>query len=293
MAIINVSGAAQLAAAINGAHAGDTLLLAPGDYGTLNLDGNRTPSLKFASDVTIASADPGRPAMFTDVTVWGVNNLNFENIDFTAVNGRTSGEMILITQSRGITINNSDLVGSQYGGATNGVRVTVSSDVQISNSEISDFYFAGGFTNTDNLRILNNDIHGIDFDGLRLGQVTNTLIQGNRLHDFDGTADGGHRDMVQFWTQATTAPSANVTIRDNDLLVGDGRSIQALFIYNEAVLGGAGENMFYRNFLIENNHIEGNHPHGITMGEAIGVVIRNNTVVRDRTIPTSCPATSR
>ena len=39
--------------------------------------------------------------------------------------------------------------------------------------------------------------------------------------------------------------------------------------------------MFYRNFVIENNHIEGAHPHGITVGEANGLVIRNNTVVKD------------
>ena len=118
------------------------------------------------------------------------------------------------------------------------MRVTVCGDIQFSNSKMSDFYFAGGFTNTDNLRILNNDIHGIDFDGLRLGQVTNTLIQGNRLHDFDGTRGRrppGHDPVLD--RRRPAAPSANVTIRDNDLLdIGDGRMIQSLFIYNEAVL---------------------------------------------------------
>ena len=100
----------------------------------------------------------------------------------------------------------------------------------------------------------------------------------------DGPVDGGHRDMIQFWTAETSAPSANVTIRDNTMDIGDGRMIQSLFIYNEAVLReGAGQNMFYRNFLIENNHIEGVHPHGILVGETIGLTIRGNTVVKDPT----------
>ena len=241
MAIINVSGAGQLMAALDDARPGDTLRLAAGNYGTVELDGTRNPGLRFAGDVTVTSANPGAPAVFNDLTLRNVSNLNFENIDFTAVGGRTSGDLVTVTQSRGITINNSDFDGRQIGGVQNGLSVTNSSDVQISNSEFDDFYYGAGFRIVDNLRILNNNIHSMDFDGLRLAQVTNTLIQGNRLHDMDGPVDGGHRDMIQFWTAETSAPSANVTIRDNTMDIGDGRMIQSLFIYNEAVLReGAG-----------------------------------------------------
>ena len=173
------------------------------------------PNLKFAGDVTIASAVAGSPAVFSDVTVSGVTNLNFENIDFIATPGGTSGDPVTITQSRGITVNNATFDGHQVGGIQNGLLVSASSDIQISNSELADFYFGAGFRIVDNLRLLNNDVHSMDFDGLRLAQVTNTLIQGNRLHDMDGTTDGDHRDMIQFWTTETSAPSANVTIRDN------------------------------------------------------------------------------
>ncbi len=212
-----------------------------------------------------------------------VNNLNFENIDFTG-SGATSGDLVTITQSRGITINNSDLTGYSIGGNQNGLIVTNSSDIQISNSELADFYYGASIRTTDNLRVLNNDVHSMDFDGLRFAQVTNTRIQGNRLHDMDGAADGGHRDMIQFWTAQTTAPSANVTISGNTLDIGDGPMIQSLFIYNEAVArNGAGSTMFYKNFLIENNHIEGVHPHGIFVGEASGLTIRGNTVIKDPT----------
>ncbi|HVH03087.1 MAG TPA: right-handed parallel beta-helix repeat-containing protein, partial [Amaricoccus sp.] len=290
MTLINVSGAGQFMAAIQSARAGDTLLLAPGNYGAVRLDGNASPNLKFAGDVTIASAVAGSPAVFSDVTVSGVTNLNFENIDFIATPGGTSGDPVTITQSRGITVNNATFDGHQVGGIQNGLLVSASSDIQISNSELADFYFGAGFRIVDNLRLLNNDVHSMDLDGLRLAQVTNTLIQGNRLHDMDGTTDGDHRDMIQFWTTETSAPSANVTIRDNVLDVGDGRSIQSLFIFNEAVSRyGAGAEMFYRNLLIENNRIEGTHPHGITVGETSGLTIRGNTVVKDPTNPYFMP----
>ena len=61
MAIITVTGAAQFTAALSSARAGDTLRLNPGDYGALNLDGDRTPALKFAGDVTVTSAIRRRP----------------------------------------------------------------------------------------------------------------------------------------------------------------------------------------------------------------------------------------
>ena len=215
MAIINVSGAAQLAAALNAANAGDTLRLAAGDYGTLDLDGNANSHFKFAGDVTITSASAAAPAVFRDVTLTAVTNLNFENVDFTGAAGRTGGDLVTISGSRGVTINNSDLEGYQIGGVQAGLRSRARATCRLSNSELADFYYGASFRKVDNLRVLNNDIHSMDFDGLRFAQVTNTLIQGNRLHDQDGTADGGHRDQIQFWTTETTAPSANVTIRGN------------------------------------------------------------------------------
>ncbi|HYH46382.1 MAG TPA: right-handed parallel beta-helix repeat-containing protein, partial [Thermoanaerobaculia bacterium] len=154
------------------------------------------------------------------------------------------------------------------------------------NSEFDSFYYGATFGHTSNLRVLNNDVHSMEFDGLRFSQITTGLIQGNHLHDMDGTANGGHRDMIQFWTQGDSAPSSNITIRDNDIMMGDGRASQSIFIFNEAVSrGGAGANMYYRNFVIENNHIQNAHPNGITVGEIDGLVVRNNTVVKDPNTP--------
>ena len=285
MAIIDVAGADQLLSALSMAGAGDTLRLAAGDYGAIALDGDKNTKLKFAGDVTVTSANPGAPAVIRDLDIRGVTNLNFDNIDFTGAAGRTVGDLVSITASRGITISNSDFDGrSGPAGAHNGLSVSNSSDIQLSGSELSDFYYGAGFRNIDNLRITGNDIHSMDFDGLRFGKVTNVRIESNKLHDMDGPVDGGHRDMIQFWTAGATAPSANITIRNNDIDIGDGRMIQSIFLYNEAVLReGKGESMYYRNVLIEGNHVEGVHPHGIYVGESIGLAIRNNTVIKDPT----------
>ena len=74
-----------------------------------------------------------------------------------------------ITQSRGITINNSDFDGHQIGGVQNGLSVTNSSDIQISNSEFADFYYGAGFRIVDNLRIAQqrHPQHGLRRPALR------------------------------------------------------------------------------------------------------------------------------
>src|SRR5690606_14504161 len=52
---------------------------------------------------------------------------------------------------------------------------------------------------------------------------------------------------------------------------------------NEAVNNqGAGEEMYYRNVTIENNTIYNSHLHGITVGQAIDVQIRSNTLLHNQ-----------
>ena len=88
--------------------------------------------------------------------------------------------------------------------------------------------------------------------------------------------------MIQFWTNGTTSPSTNITISENFLDSGNGEWTQSIFMRNEAVDSqGAGTEMFYQNVLIENNVIYNAHTHGITVGEADGLIIRNNTILQN------------
>ena len=136
---------------------------------------------------------------------------------------------------------------------------------------------------SQNVTVQDNDIHGMRSDGLNFAQVTDAAILRNQIHDFR-TADstGDHADMIQFWTNGTSAPTRNVTIADNVLNAGAGRYTQSIFMRNDLVDRGlAGPEMFYRNITITGNVIINAHRHGITIGEADGLRIANNTVVQN------------
>ena len=69
MVTINVSGASQLLGALSNAHAGDTILLASGNYGALNLNGavSSQAFARFGGEVTIKSAHADNPAVLTSL----------------------------------------------------------------------------------------------------------------------------------------------------------------------------------------------------------------------------------
>ncbi|MHC0055852.1 hypothetical protein ACT3G6_20535, partial [Actibacterium sp. D379-3] len=69
--------AENLGRVLQDARAGETIRLPGGQYGWLDLDGQR-----LARDVTIASADPSDPAVFSSVYIRGATNLTFDGILF-------------------------------------------------------------------------------------------------------------------------------------------------------------------------------------------------------------------
>ena len=129
-----------------------------------------------------------------------------------------------------------------------------------------------------------NELHSLRRDGLDFGDADNVVIEGNYIHDFAAAplTTSNHSDMIQFWTTHSSTPSTNITIRGNFLDQGDGSATQSIFIWNEKVSDqGAGLEMFYKNIVIKDNVIKNADYHGITVGEAIGVVISNNTVLQN------------
>ncbi|MHC0055791.1 right-handed parallel beta-helix repeat-containing protein, partial [Actibacterium sp. D379-3] len=63
---------------------------------------------------------------------------------------------------------------------------------------------------------------------------------------------------------------------------GAGNLTQSIFMRNELVdTGQAGEEMYYRNVVIEDNVIVNGHLHGITVGEAAGLTVSGNTLLRN------------
>ena len=293
MATFNVGNSAQLIGALSQAKAGDQVLMAAGNYGTLKLDGATASAAfaRFGGEVTIRSADANRPAVLTSLDLDNVSNLTFDGVKFDLVAGSAGGfNPFSVNRSSKVTIRNGEFDGQLVDGygVNQGLQVKKSTDITVENSTFSNFYYGAGFDEVSNLKFVGNELTGMAFDGTRFAQIVGGTIAGNHYHDMRAPGNSAHRDMIQFWTHGDTIPSSNVTIRDNVITIDDNYRVQSIFIYNEQVTRqGDGKAMYYKNFVIEDNYIEGNHPHGIFVGPIDGLLIRGNTVVRDPDNPHS------
>jgi parallel beta-helix repeat protein len=297
---ISVDGAAKLRAALETAGAGTTIELAPGDYGTLGINARYGDDWgRFAGEVTIRSADPANPATFDSIFMRGVENLTIDGVvvDYTAPPGLTGENFdkdfaAIVQESKNIAIRNSlfdgdvlDDPGALADGlpVAKGLFVRESENVVIEGNEFLEWYRAAGFQNTSNIEVRGNDVHTIRSDGLNFAAVQGVLVEDNYFHDFvTNEGVGDHRDMIQFWTTGTRAPSTEVTIRNNYLNSGSGADTQSIFMRNELVdTGAAGREMFYQNVVIENNVIYNAHANGIWIGETDRLTIANNTLLHN------------
>jgi parallel beta-helix repeat protein len=285
---ITVSTLAELKSALSGATGGETILLQGGDYGKLGLS-----SMDFPSTVTIASANPEDPAVFSGLSLKNVSDLTFDGVVFDyafSPDDASTFRPFNIEKSDNVTIRNSTFDGDLADGrsaiddgygAGFGLSVRNGSNITVENNEFYSFYRGAVFTDISGLTVSGNDLHGMSSDGMDFVDTQRVLIEGNFLHDFQRSSEStAHPDMIQFWTNGTTEPSGDIVIRGNRLDIGEGAWTQSIFMRNEMVDSyGAGAEMFYYNVLIEDNVIVNGHLHGITVGASDGLTIRNNTLV--------------
>ncbi len=293
--IINVTTLSELYDALANATGGETIKLAPGDYGDLVINGKSGFDTTFSSEVQIVSADPENPAVFSGMDMREAANLTFDGItfDYTFEPGDTLWDRPFdVMSSENITIRNSTFDGDLASGVSEssdgygyaiGLSFRNSSGITVEQNEFFEFYRGMTVSSSEDIQVLNNDVHSLRMDGFNFSEVTGVLIEGNHIHDFNLSLNSlDHSDMIQFWTNGTDSPSSDIVIRGNHLDVGDGDATQSIFMRNDLVDRGlAGQEMFYQNLLIENNVIVNGHRHGITVGESDGLVIRHNTVLHD------------
>src|SRR5690606_3554107 len=133
--------------------------------------------------------------------------------------------------------------------------------------EILKFQRGGEFRKVTDLKIINNEAHQVAGDGLTFAQIQEGLIQGNDMHSMRGNPNSNyHKDMIQFWTTSTDAPTK-------------GGVTQSIFFGNS--MGKSNKNFYWQNITIEDNIVVAGHRHGIYVEEANGLNIRNNVVVQD------------
>ncbi|OED49403.1 hypothetical protein AB838_06935 [Rhodobacteraceae bacterium (ex Bugula neritina AB1)] len=268
-------------------------MLEGGNYGDFDLMAKSGFDYQFPENVTIASADPSNPAVFSSVDIREGANMTFDGImfDYEFKEGTPIWvKPFIFSDCENITIRNSTFDGDVASGVSEeadgfgyGIGLTIRgcNGTTIENNEIFGFHRGMTMGNGDDAVVRGNEVHSIRSDGLNFSQMQGVLIEDNYIHDFENSeASADHSDMIQFWTNNATRPTTDVIIRNNTLDIGDGDSTQSIFMRNDLVdRGFAGTEMYYQNVLIEGNVITNAHAHGISVGEANGLIIRNNSVL--------------
>lgn len=289
---MEVTGPEDLSAILSAVIPGAVLRLAPGAYGSLVLrgGGGRT-----GAPITLMAANPAQPPLFAGMDIRDAAHLVLQGLhfDYTFTPGDPLWiQPFVILGGTGITVSGCQFDGdaARDGSAADagysngqGLAVTGVQGLLVENCEIRRFHRGLVVALSTDVRVAGCHLHELRSDGMNFIQVGQVAVSGNHIHDFDVPPEGeDHPDMIQFWTEGTDTPSTDIVIRGNLLDSGRGRFTQSIFMRNELVdTGRAGQAMFYRNVLIEENLIANAHLHGITVGETQGLTIRQNTVLRN------------
>ena len=145
MATISVSNASGLATAMAQANAGDTILLASGNYGAFSTGND------YASAVTIKSANAGSPATFSSVDLNGATGITFDSINFDykfKAGDGLEANAVSVSGSTNIAFKNSIFDGDVASGMSSidngyavgrGLLVTASNGVTVEGSVFKSF----------------------------------------------------------------------------------------------------------------------------------------------------------
>lgn len=278
MTIYNVSNATQLQAALGKAIGGDRIVLASGDYGSVNISGRN-----YASTVTIQAQNFTNRAHLDGLFVDKSSNLTFSGLDVgrAVPAGQTPEwtQLNYVYDSSNIRMNGVQFHGSVDGNVANdgvGLVVTRVNGFTADYSTFHDLYRGAYVQQSTNVTIRSNSFDNIRSDGLTFGADRNVVIDGNSFTNFHPVL-GDHADGIQFWNTSQTSGSANVTIRNNVIAPGqfsgvEGTGVQGIWISDAGPYG-------YQNFVIQNNLI---YTHGAWNG--IGVSGGSNFQILGNTL---------
>lgn len=192
---------ATLAARLKTAQAGETIRLAPGDYGIVTFPrGTNAPA------ITIDAA----AATFTG---------------------------LVLNKVGGVTIRGGKVVGP--GGRSYGISIRSSDNVRIEGMRISGAHRGVVVNESSNVALVGNELTGLISDGINVALSDHVLVERNRCHDFSPNLavfdasgkrlrDGDHPDCIQAWSRPTRAPVSDVRVLDN---VAEG-NMQGIFFGN-------------------------------------------------------------
>lgn len=268
MSTFKVSTTAQLVSALKLAKAGDTVSLASGTYAGVTLKG-----LSYSGAVTIASADPTKPAVFSDLMVRYSSNLQFADVVLSSQSGGPTNAFQVLDSSK-IGFARILAEGPPLGAAAEatGLMIRNSQQVAVTDSEFRNLKHGVSLLDNNGVTLTNNYFHDIRIDGIRGGGSSNVTIAENLFTDFR-SADLDHADAVQFWTTNTTASASNIVVIGNAVVRGYGDPIQGIFFRDQV------GNLPFKNVTISGNLVVGGSYNGIFADGVAGGGIVGNTVV--------------
>jgi len=276
MTSFSVSNVSQLHSALATARGGDTISLAPGNYGHVSIWNKN-----YSSNVTILSEGAAK-AHFDTLVVDRSSNLTFQGLDVGR--GLRAGESSItklstVASSSNIKILNSSFHGSLDSNPGNdgvGLYVNRVTGFELHGSSFEQVYRGVAVQQSSGVKIHSSKFDEIRSDGITVAAAVGINIESNYFTDFRPIS-GDHADVIQFWNVGQPYGSRDITIKGNVVMNGTGQGPQGIFI--------ADANGFtYRNINIENNLIYSNDSyHGIYINGADGVKIVGNSTLSTAT----------
>lgn len=257
MTTITVTSQAELVAALKTAQGGDTILLADGHYGDIDLKNDYT------STVTIKAENP-LGAQFTRLGLVGATNITIDGLQLETGLAVKDG-------SKDIGVLNCDIDGNFYTRNVNGLTVD--------GVDVSGGRWGLLLNSVQNFSITNSFIHEVTEDLMRItGNSYNGVIENNIIGDTKAPKPL-HPDVIQVFHANGYVPH-DITIRGNLLydLPDEGMvAAQGIFLGD----AGRGEgNQGFENFIIEGNLISTAAKNTIFVNSGKDtVVIENNTLM--------------
>ena len=287
---ITVRNSAELKDAMERLAAGDggTVAMTAGHY-SLSLDDPNGSQID--AKVRLTSADPDRPAVLTELSLQGRENLTVDHVVFDSSQQRVStyhrdldisgsqNVSILDSVFRGRATESLDGTAGQVSG-TNLALIRHSSGIEMRGNHMSGYYHGVALKDSDHVVFADNELTRFQGDGIRIAGVQDLLIEGNFLHGMLGTSqDINHSDMIQFWGTNISQNTERVTIRENVINTESGPAYQMIFGRNEHYDRNG---WLFKDIVIEGNLLHGAHHNTISIAQTDGMVVRHNTVLWNR-----------
>lgn len=275
MATIRVTNQTELSAAVKAAKAGDTVVLAAGNYKELLVDDKIS-----ATAITFKSESSTNPAVIGYVRAIRSDGVAFQDLKVgrqlvTGVD-QDYTNMALVQDSKNVAFSGITFfsTGADEKYLGRGIFVRDSASVSVKGSDFSHLAVGMCTMTTDGVVVQNNKFHNLRIDGTEFTAVKNVLIDGNDYRDFKSSAID-HPDAIQFWTNGTKQASTDIMISNNVIMPGTGAGSQGIFIQDE--IGG----LPYERLTIKNNLLldAGNYWNGIAVRGGKDVVLEGNTSI--------------